>query len=90
MIIIWTSLVDLESTMLYTYTQVQSKSFLGFGEEVFICFLPYIGMAANWFNRVGPFEQIFNILSTEGSMLNLAKMAFKDYMNLNMYKAKGV
>ena len=36
-------------------------------------FLPYIGMAANWFNRVGPFEQIFNILSTEGSMLNLAK-----------------
>ena len=37
-------------------------------------------MAAVLFNDVEPFEHIVNILSIEGSMWNLVKIAFKDYM----------
>ena len=50
-----------------------------------------MGTAANLFSGVEPFEQIFNIPSTEGSMRNLVKTGqvvsekktFKDYMNFN-------
>ena len=37
--------------------------------------LQYIGMAAILFNGAEPFKQIVNILSTEGPMRNLAKIA---------------
>ena len=43
-VIIWTNLVNLESSMLYT--KIQPQSFLGSGEEDFWVFLPYMGMAA--------------------------------------------
>ena len=72
-IIIWTNLVDLASPMLYTKSQPQS--FLGYGEEVFEAFLPYMGMAAILFNSAKPFEQIVSTASTEGPMRNLLKLA---------------
>ena len=51
----------------------------------------------NVFNSVEPFEQTFNIPSTEGSMWNLVKIGqvvlemkmLKDYMILKMYIVKG-
>ena len=59
--------------------------------------LPYIGMAATLFNGAEPFEQIVNILSTEGPMWNLEKTVqvvsekktFKDFTILYMYIAQG-
>ena len=63
MIIIWTNLVELESSMLYT--KIQPQSFLGSG-EVFWEFLPYMDMLAILFNCAEPFEQICNTLSTYG------------------------
>ena len=72
-VIIWTNLVDLESSMLYT--KIQPKSYLGSGEEDFLRVLPYMGMAAILFNGAEPLEQISNILLTEGSMWNLVKIA---------------
>ena len=54
MVIIWTNLVDLESSMLYT--KIQPWNFLGSGEEDFYVFLPYMGMAAILFNFAEPFE----------------------------------
>ena len=47
-------------------TKIQPQSFLGSGEE-FQEFLPYMDMAAIWFNCTEPFEQIGNTLSAEGS-----------------------
>ena len=63
MIIIWTNLVELESSMLYT--KIQPQSFLGSGEEVFQVFLPYMDMAAILFNGAEPVEEIGNTLLTE-------------------------
>ena len=42
MIIIWTNLVELEPSMLYT--KIQPQSFLGSEEEDFQKFLPYVDM----------------------------------------------
>ena len=64
MIIIWTNLVELEFSTLYT--KIQSQSFLDSGEEDFQEFLPYMDMTAILFNCVEPFEQIDNTLLTEG------------------------
>ena len=50
------------------YTKIQPQSFLGSGEEDFQEFLPYMDIAAILFNCVEPFEQIGNILSTEGPL----------------------
>ena len=47
------------------YTKVNLKAFLGFGEEDFKCFLPYMGMVAILFNGAEPFEQIANTPLTE-------------------------
>ena len=65
MIIIWTNLVELKSSMLHT--KIQPQNFLGSGEEDFQEFLPYLDMAATLFNCMELFEQIGNTLSTEGS-----------------------
>ena len=43
-VIIWTILVVLPYTMLHT--KFQGHWFIGFGEEDFLRFLPYMGMAA--------------------------------------------
>ena len=56
-----------------------------------------MGMAATLFSGAKPFEQIVNIPSTDGSMLNLVKIGqavsekktFKDFMILYMYIAQG-
>ena len=61
MIILWSILVELESSMLYT--KIQSQSFLGSGDERrFLSVLPYMDMAAILFDGAEPFEQIGNIL----------------------------
>ena len=46
-------------------------------------------MVAILFNGSEAFEQIGNTLSTEGSMWNLVKIAFKNYTILFMYIAQG-
>ena len=71
-IIIWTNLVGLEVSMLYT--KVNLKAFLGFGEEDFKCFLPYMGMVAILFNGAEPFEQIANTPLTECPVWNQVKI----------------
>ena len=56
-----------------------------------------MGMAAILFNGAEPFEQIGNILSTEGHMWNQVKTVqavsekktFKDFKILYMYRAQG-
>ena len=56
-----------------------------------------MGMAAILFNGAEPFEQMFNIPSTEGPVWNLKKMSqavsekktFKDFMILYLYIAQG-
>ena len=63
MIIIWTNVVELESSMLYT--KIQPQSSLRSGED-FQEFLPYMDMAAILFDCAEPFEQIGNTLSTDG------------------------
>ena len=66
--------VILGSSFQYTssrlYTKIQSKSFLGSGEELFKCFffLSYMGMAAILFISSKPFNQIVSSTYTEGSM----------------------
>ena len=60
-------------------------------------FLPYMGMAAILFNDAEPYEQIYNMPSTEGPKYNLVKIGqavsekktFKDYKILYMYIAQG-
>ena len=61
MIIIWTNLVDPESSMLYT--KIQPWSFLGSGEEDSYVFLPYMGMVAILFNYLEPFEERRSLLT---------------------------
>ena len=54
-----------------------------------------MGMAAILFNGMKPFEQIVNILSTEGPMWNVVKIVqvvsekkmFKDFIILHIYIA---
>ena len=53
------------------YTKIQAQSFLSSGEK---SVLPYMGMAAILFIGAEPFDQIVNILSTEGPMWNLIKI----------------
>ena len=59
-------------------------------------FLPYMGMAVVLLNGADPFEQLLNILSTEGPMRNLviisqtvSEKTFKNYTILYMYIAQG-
>ena len=54
MSIIWTNLVELESSMLYT--MIQPQTLLGSGEEEFQEFLPYMSMVVILFNCMEPFE----------------------------------
>ena len=49
------------------YTKIQPQSFLGSGEEDFLVFLSYKGIAAILFDDAEPFEQTGNTLKTEGS-----------------------
>ena len=72
MIIVWTNLLDLESSMLYN--MIQPQSFLGSGEEDFQEFLPYMNMTAIfllhgtiWTNWQYPFDR--------KPMWNLVKIA---------------
>ena len=46
------------------HTKIQPKTFQSLEKNV----LPYMGMAAILFNGAEPFNQIVNILSTEGPM----------------------
>ena len=55
--IIWTILVVLTYTMLYT--KFQGHRSIGSGEEDFLRFLPYMGMAAILVMWPEPFEQLF-------------------------------
>ena len=55
---IWTSLVELGHLMLHI--KFQGNQPRGSGEEDFLMFLPYMGMAAILVIRPVPFEQIFN------------------------------
>ena len=63
MIIIWTNLVEPESSMIYTKIQPQKLSW--FWRRIFSRVLPYMVMAAILFNCAEPFEQDGNTLSTE-------------------------
>ena len=55
-------------------TKIQSQSFLSSGEEVSSVVYHIWGMAAILFNGAEPFEQIVNVLWTEGPMWNLVKI----------------
>ena len=69
--IILTNLEDPESPV--PYTKIQPQSFLSTGKD-FEVFLRYMGMAAILFSGAEPFEQIINILLTEGPRWNLVKI----------------
>ena len=56
------------------YTKIQGHQPFGSGEEDFLRFLPYIGMAAILVMWPGPFEQTFVYPSPEGSTWNLASI----------------
>ena len=56
-VIIWTILVVLPYTMLHT--KFQGHWSIGSGEEDFLMFLPYMGMAAMLVMWPRPFEQFF-------------------------------
>ena len=71
-VIVWTNLVVLEHPMLHK--KFQGHQPLGFGEEYFLRFLLYIGMAASLVKWPGPFEQTFVSLSQEISIWNLASI----------------
>ena len=49
------------------YTKIQSQSFLFLEKKIFH-FLPYMDMAAIFFNGAEPVQQFFNTPSTEGPM----------------------
>ena len=53
------------------YTKIQPQSFLSSVEDVFTI---YMDMAAILFTGTDPFDQIVNILSTEGLMWNLMRI----------------
>ena len=69
MVIIWTNLVVLEHPMLHT--NFQGHRSFGSGEEDFLRFLPYIGVAAILVMWPGPFEQTFVPPSHGDSIWNL-------------------
>ena len=66
--IIWTNLVDLESPDSMYQDSASKLSWF------WRTFLPYMGMVAILINGPWPFEQIFNLPSTEGSTLTLKKI----------------
>ena len=75
------------------YTKIQPQSW----RRRLLSVLPYLSMAAILFNGAEPFEQIVNILSTEGPMWDLVKIVqavsekktFKDFTILYLLKAQG-
>ena len=71
-VIIWTNLVVLKHPMLHN--KFQGHRPFGSGEEDFLRFLPYIGMAAILVMWPGPFEQTFVPPSQGGSIWNLASI----------------
>ena len=80
----------------FQQTLVDFQSFLSSDRRRFLSVLPYMGMAANLFSGEESFEQIVNILSTEGPMWNLVKTVqavsektFKDFTILYMYRSQG-
>ena len=68
-VIIWTTLVVLPYTMLHTKFQGHRSS--GSGEEDFLRFLPYMGMAAMLVMWPRPFEQLFFPKGPGGCIWNL-------------------
>ena len=50
------------------HTKFQGHRHFSSGEEDFLRFLPYIGMAASLVMRPRPFEQTFVLLAQEGSI----------------------
>ena len=87
-VIIWTNLVVLEHPMLHT--KFQGHWPFGCGEEDFLRFLPYMGMAAILVMWPGPFEQTFVPPSQGGSMWNLASIGLvvseeKMFENLDIH-----
>ena len=68
-VIIWTTLVVLPYTMLHT--KFQGHWSIGSGEEDFLRFLPYMGMAAILVMWPGPFEQLFVPPTPGGYIWNL-------------------
>ena len=69
MVIIWTSLVVLPYTMLHT--KFQGHWFIDSGEEDFLMFIRYMGMAAMLVMWPRPFEQLSFPKLPEGSIWNL-------------------
>ena len=68
-VIIWTTLVALPYTMLHT--KFQGHWPIGSGEEDFLRFLPYMGMAAMLVMWPKPFEQVFFPKGPGGCIWNL-------------------
>ena len=68
-VIIWTTLVELPYTMLHT--KFQGHRSIGSGEEDFLRFLPYMGMAAMLVMWPRPFEQLFFPKGPGGCIWNL-------------------
>ena len=68
-VIIWTTLVVLPYTMLHT--KFQGHWSIGSGEEDFLRFLPYMGMAAMLVMWPSSFEQLFFPKGPEGCIWNL-------------------
>ena len=62
-VIIWTTLVVLPYTMLHT--KFQGYWSIGSGEEDFLRFLPYMGMAAMLVMWPRSFEQVFFLKALE-------------------------
>ena len=68
-VIIWTTLVILPYTMLHT--KFQGHWSIGSGEEDFLSFLPYMGMAAMMVMWPRSFEQLFFPKGPGGCIWNL-------------------
>ena len=68
-VIIWTTLVELPYTMLHT--KFEGHRSIGSGEEDFLRFLPYMGMAAMLVMWPRPFEQLFFPKGPGGCIWNL-------------------
>ena len=60
--------------ILYTKFQGQGHRPFGSGDEDFLMFLPYMGIATILVMWPGPFEQTFVPISQEGSTWNLASI----------------
>ena len=71
-VIIWTTLVELPYQMLHT--KFQGHRSIGSGEEDFLKFLPYIGMAAMLVMWPRPFEQLFFPKGPESRIWNLVEI----------------